>query len=1252
MDSKPKRAKQKSSVRPCPQGCGFSLHDSDQHDACPVCLGIVHARRASTEPEACAFCRQLRRSTLERRVTFVERVLGRSAVARHDPLLSESGAPASSESEDENFQVDVPAISWADHMEYVDGLADDGPEPCRSADGLQPGLKPASAPQEDDDVLDIGLDIHGLSEDEQESSLSTQYAAAAAPVGHDDTSLFSLFRRAAEKLQVDWPSPPPARKPSRFAGFFLPPEPATAKNCLPMFPDFLCELTASWDKPLSTRVTVPGYGQYMELDGAEGAGLANPPPMEPSLAAYLAPSHNHGVGGPATLPSKHCRFSASQLEKIYRAQAGTARAMSSVTMLQTYQAMCLAELGSLVPEDSPLSPLLNEVRVTTDYILRASCCAALSLGRGMASTVVAQRHLWLTLSDVPDRDRAVYLDAPVSAAGLFGHSLEAIQARFDLRKKQTEALRDIIPRRQPQPKPTASSHRPAAPLTAGKRPAPTAGVGGPPARARTPARAPRQSAWGKGRETQGDAALTPLLPHKRCRLSSVQVVSPRRRCTSLSRSPKHITPAHGSDVLNVQATTSSVPAVFHRYAPEKVHPTKCINVHVPMLQSIKSVVYSQTISNAQPAGEMSQVRQGMQSPADTLGGDGAPPSVLQASRLAAHFPQWRACAPSPWVLQTVAMGYRLQFRVKPPRFQRVVNTIVNPEAALVLREEIQALLQKRAIRVVPASETDKGWYSRYFVIPKKGGGLRPILDLRVLNTYLRTYRFKMLTLRQLLSAVGPGDWFATIDLTDAYFHVAIHPKHRQFLRFAFEGVAYEYLVLPFGLSLAPRTFTKCAEAALAPLRKRGIRILAYLDDWALVACSREQAETQLSRVLSHIQTLGFSVNFQKSSLIPGQQIAFLGLEICSLSSRARLSEHRVAAFHRCLAQFQLGRRLRFQTILRLLGMMASMIAVVPLGLLKMRAFQRWTLSHRLCASRHLRRRLPVTASCMLALRPWREPGLLHQGSRIGRVLFRKVVSTDASLSGWGALCEGASVRGIWSAAQRQLHINHLELLAVFLALKRFRPVLQGQHVLVRTDNSTVVSYINRQGGTRSLPLLQLSRSLLLWCSVHFLTLRATHVPGHLNLGPDLLSRGGPLVREWRLHPSIVAQIWDLFGEAQIDLFASRVNAHCPLYFSIIDHDAPLGLDALAHQWPDVLLYAFPPVEMISPILERVRRHSLSLILVAPWWPAKSWYAEIISLLAASPWQLPLRRDLLSQAGGEVFHPRPDLWHLHAYLLRG
>ena len=117
------------------------------------------------------------------------------------------------------------------------------------------------------------------------------------------------------------------------------------KNRLLMYPDFVSELSSLWIKPLSTRVTVPGYRQCLDLKGTEKAGLINPLPMEPSLTAYLAPFHSHGVNGPTMLPSNHCRFSASQLDKIYQAQAATAHALSSVTMLQTYQAMCRAELG-------------------------------------------------------------------------------------------------------------------------------------------------------------------------------------------------------------------------------------------------------------------------------------------------------------------------------------------------------------------------------------------------------------------------------------------------------------------------------------------------------------------------------------------------------------------------------------------------------------------------------------------------------------------------------------------------------------------------------------------------------------------------------------------------------------------------------------------------------------------------------------------------------------------------------------------
>ncbi len=118
--------------------------------------------------------------------------------------------------------------------------------------------------------------------------------------------------------------------------------------------------------------------------------------------------------------------------------------------------------------------------------------------------------------------------------------------------------------------------------------------------------------------------------------------------------------------------------------------------------------------------------------------------------------------------------------------------------------------------MVPPLDRESGFYSRYFVVPKKDGGLRPILDLRLLNRSVSRLKFRMLTVKQVVSQIRSEDWFVTIDLKDAYFHMSILPSHRKFLRFAFRGKAYQYRVLPFGLALSPRTFTKCVDAALAP----------------------------------------------------------------------------------------------------------------------------------------------------------------------------------------------------------------------------------------------------------------------------------------------------------------------------------------------------------------------------------------------------------------------------------------------------
>lgn len=134
--------------------------------------------------------------------------------------------------------------------------------------------------------------------------------------------------------------------------------------------------------------------------------------------------------------------------------------------------------------------------------------------------------------------------------------------------------------------------------------------------------------------------------------------------------------------------------------------------------------------------------------------------------------------------------------------------------------KVVSLLEKGPVETVPPPHSKSDLYSRYFLVSKKNGGLRPILDPGHLNRALMRRPFKMLTLKQILSQVCPGGWFFSVDLKEAYLYPN-SPPNRLFLRFAFEGVVYQYTVLPFRLSLAPRTFMKCKDAALSPRDRRG-----------------------------------------------------------------------------------------------------------------------------------------------------------------------------------------------------------------------------------------------------------------------------------------------------------------------------------------------------------------------------------------------------------------------------------------------
>lgn len=634
-----------------------------------------------------------------------------------------------------------------------------------------------------------------------------------------------------------------------------------------------------------------------------------------------------------------------------------------------------------------------------------------------------------------------------------------------------------------------------------------------------------------------------------------------------------------------------------------------------------------------------------------VGTDAIPPAVGCFTH--DQLQSWEAHTSDPWVVSTISQGYRIQFRRRPPGFNGVKMTIVgDPAQADILRREIGTLLEKGAIVPVEKTTQEGGFYSIYFLVPKKDGGLRPVLDLRALNRHLKVLRFHMLRTTDVIQGVRQDDWFTTIDLKDAYFHVPIAGPHQQFLRFAFEGQAYQFRVLPFGISLAPRVFTRVVAAALAPLQAKGLRVFPYLDDWLICSRSLPEAHRDLRVLTSHVTMLGLNVNLRKSVLVPRQQAVFLGILIDSQSMLATPSQRRVSDILQLASSFRRGRTLPFVAFLRLLGMLTAASSIVPLGQLLMRPLQIWVNSLHLHPTHHRRTPVRISAGFLRALHPWSR-ARLTQGVRMHSIPSRReVVTTDASLTGWGAVWQHRSVRGSWSPRQQGWHINMLELTAVLLALRHFLPVLVGRHVLIRTDNTAVVYHINHQGSTRSRRCLRVVQRLLPWALAHMLSLRAMHIPGVRNTAADFLSRRRPHPGEWMLHPEVMRQIWSRYGKASVDLFASQASTQCPLWFSLAEPTSPMGQDALACEWPHMLLYAFPPLPLILPTLDRIANGNHRALLVAPRWPSRPWFPFLISLLDGEPWRLPPRMDLLSQLDGQIWHPHPARLQLWVWPLKG
>ena len=143
-------------------------------------------------------------------------------------------------------------------------------------------------------------------------------------------------------------------------------------------------------------------------------------------------------------------------------------------------------------------------------------------------------------------------------------------------------------------------------------------------------------------------------------------------------------------------------------------------------------------------------------------------------------------------------------------------------------------------------------------------------------------------------------------------------------------------------------------------------------------------------------------------------------------------------------------------------------------------------------------------------------------------------------------------------------------------------------------------------------------------------------------------RNQVLGAEWSLHPQVARKLIRTWGSPLLDLFATHLNAKLPLYCSLIPDPQAAFEDAFRHPWNDLDTHEFPPFHLVERVVARVRETpNLLMTLVAPLWPEKPWFADLL-LLTQPPLALPLWDRLLCQPHFNRFHEGVHALNLHAW----
>lgn len=408
-----------------------------------------------------------------------------------------------------------------------------------------------------------------------------------------------------------------------------------------------------------------------------------------------------------------------------------------------------------------------------------------------------------------------------------------------------------------------------------------------------------------------------------------------------------------------------------------------------------------------------------------------------------------------------------------------------PEHAKVMISQMLEDMEQRGV-IEPSSAA---WLSPIVLVNKPDGSKRMCLDFRRVNEHLAADIYPLPRLEDLVNLASGHRFYATLDLKDAYFQVALDEDSKDLTTFS-DGVSlYRFRRLPFGLSCAPAIFSRKMAEILAPLVKEGW-VRNYLDDIVLWADDYDQLLERLRKLFKQLEFRGVKLNLTKCDFAK-EEVKFLGHNVSQKGSTP--DPKNLEAIR------QQKPPTNVKEVRRFVGMCGfyrkfvanfSKIAIPLTNLLKSNIKFQWTDECQ-TAFETLRENL-MSSPVLVSYQPELPLVLVTDASDecVGGVLHQ--IQPDKSARPLGYYSKKIS------QCEQRYSVTDKEALAVILSCRHFHHYLWGTSFEIQTDHQPLTNIFRRK--TKS---PRVTRWMLEMREYNF---RVKYVKGKENVVADHLSR--------------------------------------------------------------------------------------------------------------------------------------------------